>query len=246
MANNSQKKAPAGKPVPKKGSSRPVRESDAAGKGEAAEGRKYVLAAFILFFLGLFCFIGWRNDDDAVFIHFFCGTLKGLLGFGYYFLPFTLIICSFLLIYRRSSAAVRSTLFLLLVPVVTGALYHVLRADDLVEKGSKVGELVKTLYETGTEMSGGGAVAGWLGWLLKELFSVYAAVPMLLAALAALLMAAFRVSPGEVAERFSGFEFADPGRCGTLVLYRSEASGYRILGEGVLGIKGETAKFRPL
>ncbi|MCM1148832.1 MAG: DNA translocase FtsK [Butyricicoccus sp.] len=194
------------KPAAKSGSSAAKKNtgkaSAAKSSGRAAHAappqkpiRREVGAA-VCFFLGLFSFIGYFKVD-ALFIDIFCRFIKGLVGYGYYIFPPALLACAVILAFHRGRPVCLRTVCTLLLPVVVGALAHVLFYRETAAEGA----LVRALYRDGREMLSGGVLSGLLGTGFKSLFSVYGAVPLLLFILAGLIMISFRLSPVRIAEK---------------------------------------------
>ena len=158
------------------------------------------LLAGLSCFLALFTVIGLFSAD-ALFIRSFCGTLKGLIGYGYYLLPVALLAAAVLLLLRRIQPVVFRVVCLLLCPGVLGALVHVLANGGMGVGSGTMDAFYKALYESGQALQSGGLLGGLLGWSLRSLFSPWGAVPVLVFVLGALIVLAFRVSPRKVAQK---------------------------------------------
>ncbi len=155
------------------------------------------VGAALCFFIGLFSFIGYFKVD-ALFIDYFCRFIKGLIGYGYYIFPPAVLSCAVILAFHRGRPVCLRTVCALLLPVVVGALAHVLFYK---QSAASEGMLISALYHDGRDMLSGGVLAGLLGTGAKSLFSVYGAVPLLLFILAGLIMVSFRISPMKIAEK---------------------------------------------
>lgn len=192
MATKAKKKTSAKTPAKKTG-------GKAAAAVQNPRPIRREVGAAVCFFLGLFSFIGYFNVD-ALFITYFCKFIKGLIGYGYYIFPPALLASAVILAFHRGKPVRLRTVCALLLPVVVGALAHVLfcAAELDVEKA---GSLISRLYKTGGDMLSGGVLAGLLGIGFEAMFSVYGAVPLFLFAAAALVMVVFRLSPAKLAER---------------------------------------------
>ncbi len=149
--------------------------------------------ALVCFFIGLFSLIGYFNVD-AIFITYFCGTIKGFIGYGYYILPPVLIVCAVILAFHRGKPVKARAICLVLVPVVFGALCHLFFAKYEPDF-SNFAVAFKTIYSEGSAMHGGGLISGFLAIGFETMFSVWGAVPVFVFALVALIMVAFRISP---------------------------------------------------
>ena len=210
MASTAQKKKPAGKQSaasaprsgqnPKKGQSQ--KQPSAASRRVPAGNSHPGVWAAVCVFLGLFCLVGCFSVD-ALLINPVCGFLKGLLGYGYYTLPPALVGAGVILAVVRDGSGPRRAGLLTAVPLLAGALIHVIAAPELYPVSNRLGDMIRVLYTSGKEIRSGGAAAGLLGWGSKRLLSIFLALPLLAAGLAALLMGAFHVSARTLAERFS-------------------------------------------
>ena len=202
------KKTASNKPAAKKGGgaqSKPAAKKPASRSAAPAASprtpRDYRgLLAGLSCFLALFTVIGLFSAD-ALFIRSFCGTLKGLIGYGYYLLPVALLAAAVLLLLRRIQPVVFRVVCLLLCPGVLGALVHVLANGGMGVGSGTMDAFYKALYESGQALQSGGLLGGLLGWSLRSLFSPWGAVPVLVFVLGALIVLAFRVSPRKVAQK---------------------------------------------
>lgn len=185
----------------KKSGGKAVSGKSTAGKAAAASPQqkpvRREIGAAVCFFLGLFSFIGYFKVD-ALFVDYFCRFVKGLIGYGYYIFPPALLSCAVILAFHRGRPVRLRTVCVLLLPVVVGALAHVLFYRDGDAGG---GALVSVLYRDGRDMLSGGVLAGLLGMGFKAMFSVYGAIPLLLFTVAGLIMVSFKISPVKIAER---------------------------------------------
>ena len=134
------------------------------------------IGAAVCLFLSLFSFIGY-SDIDAWFISYFCGFIKGLIGWGYYLFPPALLVCACTLIFSRKKSNVWRVTAALLTPLAFGGLCHLFSEMASVEFSK---EIFKTLYATGKLMESGGVLAGLLAMILRSAVSVYGAFPVLL------------------------------------------------------------------
>ena len=186
-ASTQKKKTPAKKPA-----------SAARTSGKKPVRRE--VWALVCVCLALFTFIGCFRID-ALFITYFCGFVKGLIGYGYYLFPVALAGCALILTFHHGRPVKARTICMLCVPVAIGALVHLFLCK-LELKGVKVTELLPILYENGKEMRCGGLICGFLAIGFETLFSVYGAVPVFLFGTIALIMIATQVSPGKLIEMY--------------------------------------------
>ncbi|MBO5976321.1 MAG: DNA translocase FtsK, partial [Oscillospiraceae bacterium] len=103
--------------------------------------------ALVCFFVGIFAAIGYFKVD-AIFITYICGTIKGFIGYGYIILPPVLLICAGILAFHKGRPVKARSICLVLVPVVFGALCHLIFAKYEPDF-SKFNEAFKTVYSEG-------------------------------------------------------------------------------------------------
>ena len=156
--------------------------------------------ALVCFFVALFSFIGYFKLD-ALFITYFCAFIKGLIGYGYYLFPPAMLACAVILLFHRGRPVLARTICMLCVPLAVGALAHLFAFHQNLE-GLSATELLPLMYESGQEMHSGGLICGVLANGAMRLVSVYGAVPVFFFALVALLMAAMRITPSMLAEKY--------------------------------------------
>lgn len=137
------------------------------------------VGAILCFFLGLFCFIGYF-DVDAWFITYFCGFIKGLIGWGYYVFPPALLMCAWTLGFSKGKPVTFRVISALLVPIFLGALYQLFSESADLEMSKKV---FSTLYSSGKVMISGGVISGVFALILKPAVSIYGAMPVFLLSL---------------------------------------------------------------
>lgn len=165
MANTQQKKKPtasAARKAPAKGTSRAGGTKGAAQKTPL----RREIGAVVCLLLGLFSFIGFWGGS-GVFIGFFAGLVKGLIGGGFYALAPMLLVAAAILCFHRGRPVRLRVASALLLPVLIGALVHLF--------GSKGGytlsfSMFPALWRDGRALSAGGAAAGGLTELLHFLF----------------------------------------------------------------------------
>ena len=187
---SSRSKAPARKKAP---APRPIRRE---------------VGAVICAFLGIFSLIGYF-DVEALFIDVFCGFIKGLLGWGYFIFPISLLLSSGILATHRGRPVALRVTCTMLIPLFVGAAVHLLFAGEGFTFGGDFMDLCKRLYISGERHSSGGLLAGMLSMALEEMFSVYGAIPVLLAVLIFLVMCAAHITIGRIVDMWRGREHVD-------------------------------------
>jgi len=152
------------------------------------------VGAVICGLLALFSLLGLFGVEGFV-IDALCGTAKGLIGYGYWFLPFALFGAGLILLFHRGRPVRLRVTCALLLPVSLGSLLHL-----FLFKGNFLWqwEAVKTLFASGKVMTSGGVMAGVLSEGFIAAFSKYGAVPLFLLAIFGQLMVALRLTPSQV------------------------------------------------
>ena len=207
--NGSRKSTSSSGSAKKSGSTAKKPAASAKGNTRAAKNapkpvRREVGAA-VCAFLAILSFIGYF-DVDGWFIDIFCGFIKGLLGWGFYLFPPALLLAAIALAFHRGRPVAFRLFCCFMLPIVFGAIAHLLFSRTALELGGDFGKLVTGLYAEGKLMECGGLIAGLLAMALESMFSVYGAFPLLLALLLFFLMYSVSLSIGKVARWFSGRE----------------------------------------
>ena len=140
------------------------------GKGKTAQPaprpfRREVGAAICLL-LAIFASFGYFNVE-AIFIEFFCGLLKGLLGYGFWLVPPALVLGSYILAFHRGRPVRLRLTCALLLPLLFSCLVHGLLVEPLPWDAA----LLKSLWASGESLKSGGAVGGLLAQGCVSLFS---------------------------------------------------------------------------
>ena len=186
-------------------------KSGAAPKSAGGRGKnaprpiRREVGAVVCAFLGIFSAIGYFNVD-ALFIDIFCGFLKGLLGWGYYLIPPALLAAAGTLAFHRGRPVALRVTATALLPVLLGAIADLLFARTGLSFDGGFLRLCEQLYKNGNNMAGGGLVGGLLAMSLEAMFSIYGALPVLLAAFIFMLMSAAHLSFAKISSWWSARE----------------------------------------
>ena len=129
---------------------------------------------------------------------FFCGLVKGLIGYGYWLLPPMLLVASGILVFHRGRPVRLRVWCALLTPVLVGCLLHLILTRGSYEWSL---ELVKTLWSQGEALKSGGVVSGLIALGLTAVFSKYGAGVIFVLIAAIMLMVVFHVSPVDIVDR---------------------------------------------
>ncbi len=207
-----QKKSSGGKrAAPRSGNKRSggtSRASSGAGKSRASGGSRKKsgasapkpirrgVGALICLLLAIFAALGYFQVK-ALFIDFFVGGVKGLIGYGFLLLPPMLLVASGILAFHRGRPVQLRVWCTLLLPVVFGALLHL-----LLSKGTYAWDLklFQTLWKEGEALQSGGVASGILALSFGAIFSKFGAGIVFLLTGALLVMGAARVTLADIVD----------------------------------------------
>ena len=163
------------------------------------------VGAVVCLLLAIFAAFGYFHIQ-AIFIDFFCGLVKGLIGYGYWLLPPMLLVASGILLFHRGRPVRLRVWCALLTPVLAGGLLHLILAKGPYEWNAA---LVKTLWTQGEALQSGGVVSGAAALGLSAVFSPIGAGIILVLVALILLMAAFCISPVELVDKLRARTWAE-------------------------------------
>ena len=195
---DTQKKPASGKRSTTSGRSNASRSTSSRKKKPAPRPVRREVGAVVCLLLAVFAAFGYFHIE-AIFIDFFCGAAKGLVGYGYWLLPPALLVCAWILAFHRGRPVRLRVVSALLVPVLFGSLLHLFLA-----KGDYLwtSALVKTLWTQGRVLQCGGLASGALALGLSSLFSKIGAGLILVLGLLILFLTAFHISPVDIVRFF--------------------------------------------
>ena len=153
----------------------------------------------VCFLLALFGAIGYFKTDEGAVIALFCDLLKGLCGYGFYLAPPMLLLAAFILVFHRGHPVRLRVTGTLALPVLAGAVMHLLLCATPYEWGL---ELFGQLWTDGKAVACGGVVSGILGMAFRFAFTMVGAVVILLLLTAAAVLCALRLTPSDVLNYF--------------------------------------------
>ena len=154
------------------------------------------VGAVVCLLLAIFAALGYFHVQ-AIFIDFFCGLVKGLIGYGFLLLPPMLLVTSGILLFHRGRPVQLRVWCALLLPVLAGGFFHLILARG---EYAWNGALVKLLWTQGEALASGGVVSGLAALGLTAVFSKIGAGISFVLLAAVLVMVTFRISPAEVAD----------------------------------------------
>lgn len=193
-----QKKTTGGKRAASSGgrstSSRAASSRSKGRKKNAPRPVRREVGAVVCLLLAIFAALGYFSIH-AIFIDFYVGAVKGLIGYGYWLLPPMLVVAAVVLGFHHGRPVRLRVWCALLLPVVIGALFHLLLAD-----GVYVWEpaMVKQLWTEGRTMASGGVISGLVALGLAAVFSKVGAGLVFVLAAVVMVMITFRISPASV------------------------------------------------
>ena len=104
---------------------------------------------------------------EAIFITFFVGLVKGLVGYGFWLVPPALLLGAYILAFHRGRPVRLRLTCALLLPLMVAGVFHGMLSDPLPWNGA----LVKELWNSGEAMRSGGVLAGVLAQACVSLFT---------------------------------------------------------------------------
>ena len=137
-------------------------------------------------------------QEEALFITFFGGLLKGLLGYGYWLSAPALLLTGLLLLTHRDRPATLRSVCTLLVPVLTGCGLHLLLCARSYEPGLTG---LRELWLSGQSLQSGGALSGGLAVGFSAVFGKVLSLILFLLMLLAALCLALHISPKDAVRR---------------------------------------------
>ena len=137
-------------------------------------------------------------QEEALFITFFGGLLKGLLGYGYWLSAPALLLTGLLLLTHRDCPATLRSVCTLLVPVLTGCGLHLLLCARSYEPGLTG---LRELWLSGRSLQSGGALSGSLAVGFSAVFGKVLSLILFLLMLLVALCLALHISPKDAVRR---------------------------------------------
>ena len=190
------KSAPAAKKpaaAPKKQTAAPKKQA-APASAPTAPTWPYALACIVL---SLLAFLGLFHAEGVV-IDGFAGFLCGIMGWGFWAFPFAMLLLAWTFVRNpRERFGLRVTAALLIAPLF-GTIVH-LMVCRVAFTAQTFGAIVGQLYDGGKALTSGGVISGGIGYLLKAGISVYAALPLTMAAFVFCVLGSMDLTVGKIA-----------------------------------------------
>ena len=152
------------------------------------------VGAVVCLLLAVFSALGYFNVR-AIFVTFLTDLQKGLLGYGFWLMPIALLAAGIELFCHFGQPVRARVTCTLLLPAVVGAIAHTILCTGAfrMETGT-----VERLWQTGLEMTSGGAFAGLMALCMTTVFSAVGCMLLLLIALAVCILGIRRIGPTEL------------------------------------------------
>ena len=153
----------AGKSSPATGNKRTEKTTAAAVKTP----RRREIGALVCLLLAVFSFIGFFSGEGAV-IKIMRDFLRGLLGSGFFALPFTLLLCAATLCFHRGRPVVFRVVSAMLLTVFISAIIHLFwcKSTYTIELA-----ILKNLWIDSADGGSGGVIGGFFAVAFRALFS---------------------------------------------------------------------------
>ena len=151
-----------------------------------------------VFLLLALCVLVSYCGVSAIFLDWFTVLLKGLLGYGYWLTAPALLLGAFILLRHHGRPVRLRTACALLLPVLFGALVHMVLVSGSFEPGIGI---LKVLWQDGTALRSGGVLAGSLAEGFVAVFSKFLSIILFTALLVVFGMVSLRLTVGALLEK---------------------------------------------
>ncbi len=201
MATSSSKKktgtAKKSAPAAKKSASAPKKQPAAKAAPAPVPTAPTWPYALVCIILSLLAFLGLFHAEGVI-IDGFAGFLCGIMGWGFWAFPFAMLLLAWIFVRNpREHFGLRVTAALLIAPLF-GTIVH-LMICRVAFTAQTFGAIVGQLYDGGKALTSGGVISGGVGYLLKAGISVYAALPLTMAAFVLCVLGSMDLSVGKIA-----------------------------------------------
>ena len=161
--------------------------------------RRREIMAIVCFILGIFSFIGYF-DTEPVFIAFFTGFIKRLIGYGFYALPPALIMSAVILAFHKGRPILLRTICTLSLTIIIGALVHLFMVAE--DAYSFSFGMIGDLWTSGAIFKSGGIISGTISELFLLLFGKIGSAVAFICVTLLLVMVAFNATISGLIEAF--------------------------------------------
>mgnify|MGYP002544262667 CR=1 FL=1 len=200
MATSSSKKktgtAKKSAPAAKKPASAPKKQPAAKAAPAPAATAPTWPYAIVCIVLSLLAFLGLFHAEGVI-IDGFAGFLCGIMGWGFWAFPFAMLLLAWVFVRNpERHFGLRVTAALLIAPLF-GMIVHLMLCR-VAFTAQTFGAIVGQLYDGGKALTSGGVISGGVGYLLKAGISVYAALPLTMAAFVVCVLGSMDLTVGKV------------------------------------------------
>lgn len=179
------------------------KKTDVKKSAQAKRPVRREVGALVLLVLGVISVFGYF-PNDGWFVNFFCGIMKGLVGWGFYILPPAMLYSAFVLAFHRGRPVCARVICTMLLPVLLGAVYQsFLKATATIELDWS---MFKLLWTSGKELTSGGTVAGVVGVVFTYLLSKVCAIIVFICGMLATLMGSLHITISGIIEKLKNRE----------------------------------------
>lgn len=172
-------------------------KKSSARRGNPQPKRREI-GAIVCFFLFLFTLLAYF-DSDGWFIKFFSSLVKGLFGWGFYFVPPAFLGAAIILVMHKGRPVALRVTCTIAIPVMIGAVYHLFSVGNTYALSFK---MFSQFWNLGKELRCGGAFSGSLSTLFMYLFSKAGAAAIFIFLTIICFFVALKVSPAGIAEKY--------------------------------------------
>ncbi len=148
------------------------------------------VGSVVFIFLSVFAFLGLFNVK-ALLINLICGLAWGLMGWGFYLLPFSLLGCGIVLLFHRGRPVALRLWCTMLAPFLLGAILHLFLPVKVYPWSWN---LFRQFYTDGLSHTGGGVFGGILSMALTGAVSRIGAAIVFIVGFIALTLGALNLS----------------------------------------------------
>ncbi len=151
------------------------RVSESAQKKPARKGLRIEIWAGLLLFMSFVAFLTFFNVKGFL-INWYRWLTCALFGYGFYLMPFCLLIAGIYLLLRKRSYSRLQLACILIFPMFIGCIRHLITDNNVYPFNV---QSFKTLVERGQEFTSGGIVSGWIAVLFRSAIGQVGAVILL-------------------------------------------------------------------
>ena len=152
----------------------------------------------VTFFLSLVLIFAMLGVDGGILTPL-SNFLKGVLGFGAYILPFSVLACCVIIVFAHGRPIAAQIACVLLLPVLVGMLAHLIFSDVAL-----TAHVIPTLYSTGKTWASGGVIAGGLAALMAAGISNVLSILVVFIFLAYAMLRCINIRVSDIIEFFVG------------------------------------------